>query len=101
MGTVYLIEICKLSPEYPSKKQPLYGGGLGGAHGERRASMTSIRRLKWVFDIDIETCSECSGDMYITASIEDPMVIRKILAHLDDKATTGATIRDELIKVLT
>jgi hypothetical protein len=25
----------------------------------------------------------------VIASIEDPMVIRKILAHLDDKATTG------------
>jgi hypothetical protein len=56
---------------------------------ERRASMNWTQRLKRVFDIDIETCSECGGDVYIIASIEDPMVIRKILAHLDDKATTG------------
>ena len=43
-------------------------------------------RLKRVFNIDIETCNECSGDVKIIASMEDPEVIRKILAHLDVKA---------------
>jgi len=32
-----------------------------------------------------ETCSECSGDLKIIASIEDPVVIKTILAHLDKK----------------
>jgi hypothetical protein len=41
--------------------------------------------LKRVFGIDIETCSECGGDVRIIAGIEDPVVIRKILAHLDAK----------------
>jgi hypothetical protein len=54
---------------------------------EKRASMTWAMRLKRVFDIDIETCSECGGDVSIIASIEDPAVIRKILAHLDAKGT--------------
>ena len=45
-------------------------------------------RLKRVFDIDIETCVECGGDVKIIASIEDPAVIQKILAHLDEYATT-------------
>jgi hypothetical protein len=36
---------------------------------ERRASMTWAKRLKRVFDIDIETCSECGGDFKIIASI--------------------------------
>jgi hypothetical protein len=44
------------------------------------------QRLKRVFNIDIETCSECGGAVKIIASIEDPAVIRKILAHLDEKA---------------
>jgi len=48
-------------------------------------------RLKRVFNIDIETCSECGGDVRIIASIEDPVVIQKILAHLDDNATSAAT----------
>jgi hypothetical protein len=38
-----------------------------------------------------ETCSECGGDVKIIASIEDPLVIQKILAHLDEKAASVAT----------
>ena len=49
--------------------------------------MTWAQRLKRVFNIDVETCSECGGDVRIIACIEDPAVIRKILTHLDDKAT--------------
>ena len=52
---------------------------------ERHAAMTWAQRLKRVFDIDIETCSECGGDVKIIASIEDPVVIKTILAHLDKK----------------
>jgi hypothetical protein len=58
---------------------------------ERRVSMTWARRLKRVFDIDIETCSQCGGEVKIIASIEDPVVIRKILDHLDDNASPTAT----------
>ena len=36
---------------------------------EKRASMTWARRLKRVFNIDIETCSESGGDIRIIASI--------------------------------
>ncbi len=50
---------------------------------ERRASMTWAQRLKRVFNIDIETCSECGGAVKVIASIEDPVVIKKILAHLN------------------
>ena len=59
----------------------------------RRAAMIWAQRLKRVFDIDIETCSKCGGDVRIIASIEDPEVIRKILAHLDEKVTPTATGR--------
>ena len=58
---------------------------------EKRASMTWASRLKRVFDIDIETCSECGGDIKIIASIEDPVVIQKIFAHLNDNAPPIAT----------
>jgi len=58
---------------------------------EKRASMTWAKRLKRVFNIDIETCCECGGDVRIIASIEDPAVIQKILAHLDDNATSVVT----------
>jgi len=36
-------------------------------------------------------CSECGGDVRIIACIEDPEVIRKILAHLDEKVTPTGT----------
>jgi hypothetical protein len=57
---------------------------------EKRASMTWAKRLKRVFSIEIETCSECGGDVRIIASIEDPVVIQKILAHLADTANSAA-----------
>lgn len=53
---------------------------------ERRASMSWAQRLKRVFNIDIETCSECGGAMKVIACIEDPVVIKKILDHLKEKA---------------
>ncbi len=51
--------------------------------------MTWAQRLKRVFHIDIETCSVCGGAMRIVACIEDPVVIEKILAHLDAKAAAA------------
>jgi hypothetical protein len=36
-----------------------------------------------VFKIDIEMCAKCGGAVNVIASIEDPTVIKKILAHLD------------------
>jgi len=58
---------------------------------ERRASMTWAQRLKRVFQIDIETCRDCGGEVRIISCIEDPAVIRKILAHLDDHVSSVAS----------
>jgi hypothetical protein len=55
---------------------------------ERRASMTWAQRLKRVFNIEIETCSECGGKVTVIACIEDPVVIKKIIDHLKGKAAT-------------
>ena len=52
---------------------------------ERCASMTWAQRLRRVFNIDIETCSECGGAVSIIACIEDPVVIKQILDHLKAK----------------
>ena len=68
--------------------------GRGGQHGiradpeeptaaEQRASMS----LKRVFGIDIETCPACGGAVRIIACIEDPVIIEKILTHLEANAT--------------
>jgi hypothetical protein len=57
---------------------------------EHLVSMTWAQRLKRVFSIEIATCSECGGAVKVTACIEDPAVIRKILAHLDGKTASPA-----------
>lgn len=51
--------------------------------------MTWAQRLKRVFNIDIKTCNECGGPVKVIACIEDPVVIKKILDHLKEKAETG------------
>ncbi|OGC90227.1 MAG: transposase, partial [candidate division Zixibacteria bacterium RBG_16_53_22] len=58
---------------------------------ERRAAMTWARRLKRIFNIDIETCSACGGAVKVIACIEDPAVIQKILTHLSEKGPPQAT----------
>ena len=48
--------------------------------------MTWAQRLKRVFNIDIETCRECGAAVKVIACIEDTVVIRQILDHLNHKA---------------
>ena len=60
---------------------------------EQRSAMTWAKRLKRVFNIDIETCTACGGPMRIIACIEDPAVIKAILAHLRSKARPVHALR--------
>ena len=46
------------------------------------ARMSWARLLKRVFDIDVERCPHCGGDLKIIAAIEEPAVIVRILTHL-------------------
>ncbi len=41
-----------------------------------------MQRLKRVFTIDIETCPDCGGKLRVIACIEDPLLISKILGHV-------------------
>ena len=64
---------------------------------QRQRAMTWMQRLKRVFNIDIEVCEHCGGQVKVIASIEDPKVIELILKHLKQKATkTDATKQREL-----
>ena len=42
-----------------------------------------------MFKIDIEICETCGGTMKVIASIEDPAVVKPILAHLDNRQGAG------------
>jgi hypothetical protein len=67
-------------------------------HASRTASSSSLPRLRRgfasasslaqtsLFGIDIEACARCGGKLKVIASIEEPAVIAKILAHLERTA---------------
>jgi hypothetical protein len=42
-----------------------------------------------VFGIEISTCTGCGGQLKVIASIEEPEVIAKILAHLEKTTPDG------------
>jgi hypothetical protein len=52
--------------------------------------MSWAQRLKRVFGIDIDLCTRCGGKLEVIASIEEPDVIAKILAHLRRSAQRKA-----------
>jgi hypothetical protein len=59
--------------------------------------MNWARRLKRVFGIEIEQCVRCGGRLKVIASIEEPELIERILAHRrkrgDEAATPTAAVR--------
>ena len=50
---------------------------------ERHRAMTWAQRLKRVFKLDLTSCEGCGGQVRVLACIEDPLVIGKILGHLE------------------
>ncbi len=44
--------------------------------------MSWAQWLKRVFEIDMAACPHCGGPLTIIATLEDPAVMAKILAHL-------------------
>ena len=62
------------------------------APAERRASLTFAQRLKQVFNIDIETCSEWTGAVQVIACIEDSKVLKQILDQLRQQAQTRQSV---------
>jgi hypothetical protein len=57
--------------------------GAGNPATPRPVAKSWVQRLKRLFGIQIEACGRCHGKLKVIASIEDPAVIAKILAHLD------------------
>jgi hypothetical protein len=46
--------------------------------------------LKRVFSIEIEQCVRCGGRLKVIASIEEPEIIERILAHRRERGEEGA-----------
>ena len=62
-------------------------------HGVFALAMTWAQRLKRVFNIDVETCRACGGSAKVIACIEDPVIIRKILNHLQEKSSLDSAVQ--------
>ncbi len=67
-------------PELAPAAQPQAGEANNAAHWPHRPSWT--RLLKRVFDLDLEHCLNCGGELKIIAAILQTPVIEKILTHL-------------------
>ena len=59
----------------------------------RHVAMTWAQRLKRVFNIDVETCRVCGSAAKVIACIEDPVVIKTILTHLEKKAAMDSGVQ--------
>ena len=57
---------------------------------ERHRAMSWAQRLKRVFGIEIQQCERCGGKVRIIASVEDPQVIGRILAQLEQSQSAPA-----------
>ncbi|MGB7933909.1 MAG: hypothetical protein WCH04_17115 [Gammaproteobacteria bacterium] len=63
-------------------------GGDTGLNASNRCS-TKVGALS---DIELETCRECGNPVKVITCIEDPVVIEKILTHLQETITTAPTV---------
>jgi len=68
-------------PEEAIGKSELPATEPGCAHG-RPARISWARLLKRVFQIDLEHCPNCGGELKIIAAILEAPVIERILRHL-------------------
>lgn len=73
----YRAQIIKRPDENKASEQEVR------TESEKRAAMTWAQRLKRAFSIDIEICEVCGGKAKAIACIVDPVVINKILKHLN------------------
>jgi hypothetical protein len=53
--------------------------------------MSWAQRLKRVFKLDLESGEGCGGQVRVIACLEDPLVIAKILSHLDRQPPPSAS----------
>ena len=74
-----------------SSRQGLQGTNKTDSLADEHREMTWAQRLKRVFNIDITICRRCGKAVKIVASIEDPLIIKRILDHLNTKFSAPAS----------
>jgi len=74
-----------ITPARRGKGKPVDHDDQETTPEQQRQKMTWARRLKRVFNFDIEVCERCAGPVRVIACIDDPAVINAILTHLAKK----------------
>jgi hypothetical protein len=94
LGIVYRTIATHLTPAKRGKvgKPEAADGQDEQTPVQRHAAMTWAQRLKRVFNIDVERCRICGCSAKVIACIEDPVVIKKILMHLEEKAPPQSSL---------
>ncbi len=72
----------QIVPEPPTHAEQSADEPMEEGSAKYRRYTNLARLLKRVFNIDIEMCLCCGGQLKIIAAIEGPPVLRKILPHL-------------------
>ena len=57
-------------------------GRTGAGRGAKPRYWTWAALVRRAFDLDVLRCPRCAGRMRLLATIDDPVVIQKILAHV-------------------
>ena len=68
-------------PEPPTQATPTVECETSCAH-HRPVRLSWAKLLKRVFDLDLEHCPNCGGELKVIAAILEAPVIEKILTHL-------------------
>lgn len=69
-------------PDRDRREPDLQDAGAGEA-APRASAWRWADLMRRVFALDVLACPRCGGRMRVVATIDDPAVIRKILAHLE------------------
>ncbi len=77
------------APNHKLRKTIIRGKPQSKGHQKAAQIKSAAYRLGWaerlkrVFAIDVDACNQCGGRVKIIATINDPIVIKKILNHIE------------------
>jgi len=72
----------RVAPEPTALAPPLAAGAEGAMAKSRPRAWSWAALMHRAFAIDVLACPHCGGRLRLIATLHDPAVIRKILAHL-------------------
>ena len=73
------------------RRQPTGENWIDKTPSERHQSMTWLQRLKRVFNIDIETCERCAGQVKIIAEASDRCIEERVSHHRGNREDSVAS----------